>query len=84
MSAQAQPQQQVPRRQILERPPPFSHFEVQPSPAPNHVMLVIVDNVTAEIHSYSLHQKYAAELGRELTAPSVEIAQSLPNGNGRG
>ena len=85
MSANGAPAQiQPPPRQILELPPPFTHMEVQRHPEPGMAMLVIIDRTKNELHSYPVPAKYAAELGRELMAPSVEIAQSIPSGNGRG
>jgi len=72
MSAQGPPP-----RQIIERPPPFTHMEVRSGP-PGMVMLIIIDRIGNELHTYPLAVEYAAELGRELTAPSVV----MPGQNG--
>jgi hypothetical protein len=77
MSANGQ-QQAPPPRQIMELPPPFNHFEIQAHPDPNMVLLVIVDRTKNELHSYPMARKYAEELGRELTAPSIEVASVIP------
>lgn len=68
---------QPPPRQIIERAPPFTHMEVRPGP-PGMVMLVILDKLNNELHSYPLATEYAEELGRELTAPRVV----MPGQNG--
>jgi len=70
-----------PPRQILELPPPFTHMEVRPG-GPGMVMLVILDQTRGELHSYPLASEYAAELGRELTAPRVVMPDANGNGNG--
>ena len=64
---------QPPPEQHLKRVPPFTHFEVQKHPNPNMLMLVVVDRVSNEISSYPMAVAYAAELGKELSAPRVEV-----------